>query len=301
MTDMYPSSSSDTYYQEPQTAPAARRRKSRVNWHEAAACAIEIELRDYADILQFLKEYVLGRNSYRIDLLVIRKLSGQAISKNIARIFRTYNLFECKGIHSSLTVSSYYKTIGYAGLLVDQITGKEPCSSLDISITFLTFHYPRKLIRHLRKERHLTVEKISKGIYYINKETFEIQIIVTHELPPDENLYLCCLSDHLTDSSLINRLADDYGRHQGEALYTDYLHQLTTANTRMKGDSTMLICEGLLNLYGTSSEELIAKGKQEADAYYLPKINELNSSNQKLASQINHLEELLRQNNISFE
>lgn len=56
----------------------------------------------------------------------------------------------------------------------------------------------------------------------------------------------------------------------------------------------MVICEGLLNLYGTSSEELIAKGKEEADAYYVPKINDL-------ASQVNYLEELLRQNNISFE
>ncbi len=257
MTNMYPSSSSDACHQKLQTVPThpvpvARKRKSRVNWHEAAACAIEIELRDYADMLQFLKEYVLGRNSYRIDLLVIRKLSGQAIPKNIARIFRT-------------------------------------------------FHYPRKLIKHLRKERKLIVEKISKGIYYINKETFEIQIIVTYELPPDENLYLRCLSDNLSDSSLINCLADDYSRHQGQALYAEYLHQLTTANTRMKGDSIMVICEGLLNLYGTSSEELIAKGKEEAAAYYVPKINDLASSNQKLASQVNYLEELLRQNNISFE
>lgn len=48
------------------------RYKHHVNWHEAVACAVEIELRDYADLLQFLSEYVLGKNSYRIDLLIIK-------------------------------------------------------------------------------------------------------------------------------------------------------------------------------------------------------------------------------------
>lgn len=72
------------------------RYRHHVNWHEAVACAVEIELRDYADLLQFLSEYVLGKNSYRIDLLIIKKLSDQAIPKNIARIFSTCNLLNSK-------------------------------------------------------------------------------------------------------------------------------------------------------------------------------------------------------------
>ena len=69
-----------------------------------------------------------------------------------------------------------------------------------------------------------------------------------------------------------------------------------------------MICEGLLNLFGTSSEEIIAHAKQESDEYYLPKLNELSaaieqlsSSNEQLTSQIGHLKNLLRQHNISFE
>ena len=81
---------------------------------------MQIELRDYADLLDFQPEFILGKNSYRIDLLVIKKLSQQAIPKNIARIFTSYNLFEIKGIHSSITIGSYYKTIGYAGLFIDR-------------------------------------------------------------------------------------------------------------------------------------------------------------------------------------
>ncbi|MBD5450628.1 MAG: hypothetical protein HDR28_10860 [Lachnospiraceae bacterium] len=279
----------------PSTTSATARHKHRVNWHEAAACAIEIELRDYADLLKFLTEYFLGKNSYRIDLLVIRKLTDCAIVKNIARIFRTYNIFELKGIHSSLTANAYYKTIGYAGILIDQLSnaGPEQYTSLDISITFLTFRYPRKLMKHLTAKRHLTVEKTSKGVYHISIEIFDVQIIVTHELPPEDNLYLSCLTNDLKDRDLINRLTDDYTMHQGQDIYKKYMNQLAAVNMKTEGESPM-VCEGILNLCGTSSEEIIAKAKKESDDYYLPKIDEL-------TSQIAHLQELLKQNNISFE
>lgn len=106
---------------------------------------------------------------------------------------------------------SYYKTIGYAGLLIAQmgksksLSPRHQYSSLDVSLTLLSCHYPRKLIKHLRRERKLTVAKTYPGVYYINKETFTIQIIVTKELSPEDNLYLRCLTDNLQDTALANR------------------------------------------------------------------------------------------------
>ena len=271
--------------------------RHRVNWHEAAACAVQIELRDYEHMLDFQTEYILGHNSYRIDLLVIRKLSDLPIFKNIARNFKTYNLFEVKGFHSSLSVSSYYKTIGYAGILIDQISGSKQYSSLDVTLSFLAFRYPQKLVKHLREERHLTVANPSPGVYDISNETFITQIIVTRELPPEENLYLRCLTGDLQDTALVRRLAEDYTIHKEQDIYTRYLHQLATANTKTKGERPM-VCEGLFNLFGTSSEEIIARAKRESkmesDQYYLPKINELTSQN-------DYLKNLLRQNNIPFD
>ena len=285
----------------PSTIKTTHSSSRRVNWHEAAVCAVRIELRDFADFLEFRTEYILGKNNYRIDLLVIKMLSDRPIPKNIARLFTTYNLFEIKGIHSSVTANAYYKTIGYAALLLDQINNnKNQYSRMDISITFLSFHYPRKLIKYLRKNKNFTIEKYSNGIYYINNETFKIQIIVTRKLPPEDNLYLCCLTNNLRDISLINRLADDYAKHRESEIYIKYLHQLSTANLKTKGESSM-VCEGLLNLFGTSSEEIIAHAKQESDEYYLPKLSELSATVEHLTSQINYLESLLRQNNISFE
>lgn len=59
-----------------------------------------------------------------------------------------------------------------------------------------------------------------------------------------------------------------------------------------------MVCEGLFNLFGTSSEEIIARAKKESqkefEEYYLPKINEL-------SSQVDYLKKLLRQNNIAFD
>ena len=202
---------------------------------------------------------------------------------------RTNNLFST--IWQGKT-DSYYKTIGYAGLLINQAGSKNQYSSLDVSLTLLSCHYPRKLIQHLTKERKLDIAKISPGVYYINKETFNIQIIVTQELLPLENLYLRCLTNRLQDTDLINRLANDYKLHQKQSVYNRYMHQLTTANRKTKGDP-MMICEGLLNLFGTSSEEIIERTKKEDEEYYLPKI-------QSLSNQNKYLKSLLEQNNIPF-
>lgn len=65
-----------------------------------------------------------------------------------------------------------------------------------------------------------------------------------------------------------------------------------------------MVCESLFNLFGTSSEEIITRAKQEYkrefDAYYLSVIEELSSSNKMLSFQIEYLKSLLKQNNISF-
>lgn len=69
-----------------------------------------------------------------------------------------------------------------------------------------------------------------------------------------------------------------------------------------------MVCEGILNLCGTSSEEIFARAKKKLEDYYLPQIDELSSSNKALSSsnkvlssQIEYLQNLLRQNNIPFE
>ncbi len=55
-----------------------------------------------------------------------------------------------------------------------------------------------------------------------------------------------------------------------------------------------MVCEGILNLCGTSSEEIIERTRKEEAEYYLPKID-------SLSTQISYLKSLLEQNNIPFQ
>ena len=134
-------------------------------------------------------------------------------------------------------------------------------------------------------------------------ETFDIQIIVTQKLPLEENLYLRCLTNGLRDSTLINRLIDDYAQHQNQDIYIKYMNQLTIANMKAEGESPM-VCEGILNLCGTSSAEIIAKTRKESEAQIRElseSVAQLNASNESLASQVDYLKDLLKKNNISYE
>lgn len=160
-----------------------------------------------------------------------------------------------------------------------------------------------KLIKHLTEERNLVVAKKADGIYHISIETFDIQIIVTQKLPPEENLYLRCLTNGLRDSTLINRLVDDYAQHQNQDIYIKYMNQLTIANMKAEGESPM-VCEGILNLCGTSSAEIIAKTRKESEAQIRElseSVAQLNASNESLSSQVDYLKDLLKKNNISYE
>ena len=75
-----------------------------------------------------------------------------------------------------------------------------------------------------------------------------------------------------------------------------------------------MVCEGILNYFGTSSEELLAQGAQKAREIYEPQIqkltsekdllfsenNLLSSKNILLQNEINALKHLLEKNSISY-
>jgi hypothetical protein len=79
-------------------------------WHPAFGRATKLELYDYRDVLEFQDEYQLTSGSLRIDCLIIKKLKDITIDKNIARIFRNYNIFEYKSSDDFLDIFDYRKT-----------------------------------------------------------------------------------------------------------------------------------------------------------------------------------------------
>lgn len=76
--------------------------------------------------------------------------------------------------------------------------------------------------------------------------------------------------------------------------------------SHMKG-AQLMVCEGLLNYFGTSSQELLEQGAKNAQELYQPQIDKLTSENTLLTSEnsllhseIDKFKKLLAENNISF-
>jgi hypothetical protein len=141
----------------------------------------------YKDILEFKYEYQLTTEPLRIDIPIILKPRTPYLDKNIARIFKTINVFEYKSPEDYLSVKDFYKVYAYAALYA-AITPKTALS--DITITMVGRTYPRNLITYFTEVRHYQVEPLQKGIYYIIGDYLPIQIIVSADLSPSDNRWL---------------------------------------------------------------------------------------------------------------
>ena len=268
----------------------------RTDWHKAIFCAVQIDLKEYADLLEYKREHSLSANKNCIDFLVIKKLSDFQIPKHIASIFRTHNIFEAKGKNSTLTKNAYYKTIGHAGYYIANYKTSNTIDRRDVTLTFPTFRYPRKLFKHLTKECDKTIENPFSGVYYILNETYITQVLVINELSPEDVLFLRCLSPK-TNPILINKLAKDFEKNKNNKLYVDYMDQLFYSHK--KGDELM-VCEGLLNYFGTSSEELLEQGAERAKQFYLPQIEELIAKVNQLTSELEEIKKNSPQHNSAY-
>ena len=167
--------------------------KQNIHWHPAFVQALQKELEAYKDALEFYPEFQLTTEPLRIDCVVIKKKKNVEIRKNIAAIFRTWNLLEYKSPDDYVSVDDFYKVYGYACLYA--YLKKVPITEL--TVTFIESHYPEKMIDHLKNVRGYTVEETGHGIYNIVGDILPIQIIDNRQLSAEENLWLKNLSNRL--------------------------------------------------------------------------------------------------------
>ncbi len=66
---------------------------SMIQWHPAFDAALQIELSDEAEYLEFEPEHMISKKPMQIDMLV-KNNKKIKIKKNIGRIFRQYNIIE---------------------------------------------------------------------------------------------------------------------------------------------------------------------------------------------------------------
>lgn len=221
-----------------------RKRKHKINWHHAVFEVLKIELEEYLHQLEFWEEYHLGKSkdSLRVDVLIIQKLSNLHIPKQIAEKFQIYNLIEYKSPGDNLSIDDYYKLIGYACI----------------------FRFNTGRVNEVKNEE-ITLAKRAPGIYDIEKEMFRIQLIVNRQLEGKENLWLRCLNNRLKEKELYQSLKQSYDQHKNEPRYSVPMNAIIWSNYVKEGEQKVM-CEALYDLFAEELIERENKGKVEGEA-----------------------------------
>jgi hypothetical protein len=198
---------------------------SHINWHPAFVEAIQMELFAYKENLEFYPEYQLTSEPLRIDCVVIKKPPDLVIEKNIAAIFREFNLLEYKSPDDYVSVEDFYKVYGYACLYSS--LKKAPITS--ITLSFVESRRPDRLLAHFKKVRKFAVEKTASGIYTVKGDILPIQVIESPKLSEDDNLWLNGLTKRPASSAL-KKINDEINRHGKEIRISAYLDAVIRIN-----------------------------------------------------------------------
>ena len=209
------------------------KKKSVIYWHPAFFANIQIELKDEADKLTFENEHHLSKKPMQIDVLIIKKEKAGQIRKNIGKIFKKHNVIEYKSPGRSLGIDDFYKVYGYACFYKADVVYADAIPAKEVTITFVSERFPRKLIRHLRTVKKYDVEKAEDGIYNVKGDVFSIQILVTRELSEKENLWLKSLTNNLKEPENVRQLIEDYQKNQENDLYRSALEAIMHANQKV--------------------------------------------------------------------
>ena len=229
-----------------------------LQWHPAFYAGIQIEFEEEADKLIFENEHNLSSKPLQVDVLIIKKQAGEKLKKNIGQIFREHNIVEYKSPTDYLSIDDYYKVYAYT-CLYKADTGKTDEIKIDsVTMTLVSTHYPRKLIKHLKKRKNLQILKQSNGIYYITGEIFPVQILVTKKLNKEENFWLRSMTNDLTKEDA-TELIQRYEGHEHDNWYPSVMDVVVRANE--KGFKEMKqMCDALLELMKDELEEMKAQG-----------------------------------------
>jgi len=177
-------------------------RQGRIHWHEAFYEALQVELHEQKDSLQFENERLLSKEALKMDVLIIKKEKDVEIKKNIGRIFKTHNIFEYKSETDYLSIYDYYKVLGYALIYASF----EKAYIEDITVSFVVTKHPRQLFKYLEGARNLKIENVEDGIYYVVGDTVSIQILEQKKLHSSDNFFLRNLGSNISVDNLISFL-----------------------------------------------------------------------------------------------
>ena len=217
-----------------------------LQWHPAFCSSLQIELKD--EPLEFHHEYNLTQKPLQMDVLIIKKNSDRIIKKNIGKIFRKHNVVEFKSPDDYLSVNDYYKVVGYACIYQANTEKVKEISPLEITISFVSNHYPREMMQWLEHVYHAQVIQEDNGIYYVEGLMFPTQVIVIKKLSKEENIWLSRLRPGLSTESDLNVLAEEYKGRYRNPLYATCMDVIMRANQNSYKKEGDFMCQALMEL-----------------------------------------------------
>lgn len=235
--------------------------KKLFQWHPANYAGLQIEFEDEKKYLSFEDEHQLGTKPMAIDILIIKNTEGYKVKKNIGRIFRKYNIIEYKSPDDYLSIDDFYKVYGYTCFYKADTATVNQIEVNELTITFISRKYPRKLLRHLELERGFAIQKIESGIYYIVGDAIPIQFIVANKLSQTENLWLKGLTNQLHNYELTAALTKDYYEHKQNTLYESVMDIIMRANKKQFEEANNM-CEAMKEFIWEHYGDEIMKEKQ---------------------------------------
>jgi hypothetical protein len=176
--------------------------QDKIRWHPGFYGAAELELLQNKSDLEFDREYNLGKEPLRVDLLIVKKRAHVAIENEIGHVFRQFNILEYKSPDDGMSVDDYFKAVGYAciykglGETVDAVPAQE------LTVSLFRENYPRKMMETLKK-LGASVEEKYPGIYYVKGLVyFDTQIVVIGQLNRELHSSLRLLSQNVTEDDV---------------------------------------------------------------------------------------------------
>lgn len=230
-----------------------------LQWHTAFQAALQIELLEEREYLQFQKEYNLTQKPLQIDTLIIKPAPGRTIKKSLGRIFRQYNVVEYKSPGDYLSINDFYKVLGYTCLYQSDTEKVMAIRPEDLTVTLISNHYPREMVRYITKQYGITVTQMFPGIYYVNGLLFPLQILVTKELSKEEHVWLSRLRCDLKLKDDIEPLAKAYDGKQKNPMYAAVMDLIIRANKKQYEEGKKM-CEALKELFADELEEKLKLG-----------------------------------------
>ncbi|ADL68469.1 hypothetical protein Tthe_0933 [Thermoanaerobacterium thermosaccharolyticum DSM 571] len=135
------------------------------DWHSDFYTAIREIFKNEKDKIDIIQEQYLSKEPLRIDVIIVKKNDDYGIDKQIARIFKKYNIIEYKSPEDYLSIDDYFKGLGYAYIYKSMMNDYEKTNKKvdgikieEVTLSFVSNSYPRKLTKFL-KECDRDIEK----------------------------------------------------------------------------------------------------------------------------------------------